>query len=120
MPASDQTGANMLPGRSLLHRLFPLIFAERPAINLAAATSLVLPIPAAGGGSIFPAAGLEERLAYGDLPGVVLLDEANRPRILSTFATVYLEERPDARHWYATGEGSSTFCGWPPGNRATS
>ena len=26
-----QTGANLLPGRSLLHRLFPLILAERPS-----------------------------------------------------------------------------------------
>ncbi len=87
-----QTGANLLPGRSLLHRLFPLILAERPATPDAAATSLVLPIPATSVGSSFPAAGLEERLAYGDLPGVVLLDEADRTRILSTFATVYLEE----------------------------
>ena len=87
-----QTGANLLPGRSLLHRLFPLILAERPSPTDAAATSFVLPIPATNAGSSFPAAGLEERLAYGDLPGVVLLDEADRARILSTFATVYLEE----------------------------
>ena len=87
-----QTGANLLPGRSLLHRLLPLILAERPAAPVAAATSFVLPIPATSVGSSFPAAGLEERLAYGDLPGVVLLDEADRTRILSTFATVYLEE----------------------------
>ena len=92
-----QTGANLLPGRSLLHRLFPLILAERPsptdaATPDAAATSFVLPIPATGVGSSFPAADLEERLAYGDLPGVILLDEADRTRILSTFATVYLEE----------------------------
>ena len=87
-----QTGANLLPGRSLLHRLFPLILAERPAAPDAAATSFVLPIPATSVGNSFPAAGLEERLAYGDLPGVVLLDEADRTRILSTFATVYLEE----------------------------
>ena len=92
-----QTGANLLPGRSLLHRLFPLILAERPsptdaATPDAAATSFVLPIPATGADSSFPAADLEERLAYGDLPGVVLLDEPDRTRILSTFATVYLEE----------------------------
>ena len=87
-----QTGANLLPGRSLLHRLFPLILAERPVATDAPATSFVLPISAAGAGSFFPAAGLEERLAYGDLPGVVLLDEADRTRILSTFAAVYLEE----------------------------
>ena len=87
-----QTGANLLPGRNLLHRLLPLILAERPAATDAAATSYVLPIPATRARNSFPAAGLEERLAYGDLPGVVLLDEADRTRILSTFATVYLEE----------------------------
>jgi predicted AAA+ superfamily ATPase len=87
-----QTGANLLPGRSLLHRLLPLVLAERPAATAAAATSYVLPLPTMRSGNSFPAAGLEERLAYGDLPGVVLLDEADRTRILSTFATVYLEE----------------------------
>ena len=87
-----KTGANLLPGRSLLHRLFPLILAERPAPTDAATTSFVLPIPATSAASSFPTAGLEERLAYGDLPGVVLLDAADRTRILSTFATVYLEE----------------------------
>ena len=86
------TGANLLPGRSLLHRLLPLVLAERPAPASAFAASLVLPMPPTTAGSTFPAADLEERLAYGDLPGVVLLDEAQRARILTTFATVYLEE----------------------------
>ncbi len=86
------TGANLLPGRSLLHRLLPLVLAERPAPAGAFAASLVLPMPPTKAGSTFPAADLEERLAYGDLPGVVLLDEAERARILATFATVYLEE----------------------------
>ena len=86
------TGANLLPGRSLLHRLLPLVLAERPAPASAFAASLVLRMPPTTAGSSFPAADLEERLAYGDLPGVVLLDEAQRSRILTTFATVYLEE----------------------------
>ena len=33
-----QTGANLLPGRSLLHRLLPLILAERPSPTDAAAS----------------------------------------------------------------------------------
>ena len=48
-----QTGANLLPGRSMLHRLFPLILAERPATTDAPANSFVLPIPATGAGSTF-------------------------------------------------------------------
>ena len=86
------TGANLLPGRSLLHRLLPLVLAERPAPASAFAASLVLPMPPTTAGSTFPAAALEERLAYGDLPGVVLLGQSQRARILATFATVYLEE----------------------------
>ena len=39
-----QTGANLLPGRSLLHRLLPLILAERPA---ATDTSAAPPVPSA-------------------------------------------------------------------------
>lgn len=86
------TGANLLPGRSLLHRLLPLVLAERPAPAAAHAGSFVLPLPSPAAHSRFPAAALEERLAYGDLPGVVLTDEAHRASILTAYATVYLEE----------------------------
>ena len=86
------TGANLLPGRSLLHRLLPLVVAERPAPAGTFDASLVLPMPPRGARSTFPAAGLEERLAYGDLPGVALADEAQRAGILTAYATVYLEE----------------------------
>lgn len=92
-----RTGANLLPGRSLLHRLFPLVMAERPApadrpAPGSPAASFILPLPAPAARAAFPPAGLEERLAYGDLPGVVLLDEAERARLLASFAAVYLEE----------------------------
>ncbi len=86
------TGANLLPGRSLLHRLLPLMQTERPAPAGRVAASFALPMPPTTARSTFPAADLEERLAYGDLPGVVLLDASQRARILTTFATVYLEE----------------------------
>ena len=86
------TGANLLPGRSLLHRLLPLVVAERPAPAGGVDASLVLPMPPGGARGTFPAAGLEDRLAYGDLPGVVLADEAQRAGILTAYATVYLEE----------------------------
>jgi predicted AAA+ superfamily ATPase len=69
------TGANLLPGRSLHHRLFPLVLAERPPTGTRAtrvASPLPLPVIATGDFPLFPAADLEERLAYGDLPGVVL------------------------------------------------
>lgn len=86
------TGANLLPGRSLMHRLMPLVLTERPAPAGAFADSLVLRLPARAARGAFPAADLEQRLAYGDLPGIVLAEEAQRARLLMAWATVYLEE----------------------------
>lgn len=94
-----KTGANLLPGRCFLHHLFPLIAAEQPpgGTPAAAPASVILPLPAragAGGepGALFPAWPLEERLAYGALPGIVLADAEDRPDLLRTYATVFLEE----------------------------
>jgi predicted AAA+ superfamily ATPase len=41
---------------------------------------------------LFPSAGLVERLAYGDLPGIVLLPEADRADVLRGYAIAHLEE----------------------------
>jgi predicted AAA+ superfamily ATPase len=91
-----RTGANLLPGRSFLHHLYPLTMAEHPPlperINYAV-SPLSLPWP---GGSApanpFPAWDLETRLAYGALPGVVASDEKDRPKLLRAYATIHLEE----------------------------
>jgi predicted AAA+ superfamily ATPase len=40
----------------------------------------------------FPAWGLEERLAFGSLPGIVAAQKADRADLLKTFVTVHLEE----------------------------
>ena len=73
-----QTGANLLPGRSFLHRLFPLTRLERPApvppIEFDAPA--LLPLPWLGEKSparLFPKTDLLERLAFGELPGVVTI-----------------------------------------------
>lgn len=91
-----QSGANLLPGRSLQHRLFPLTLAERPTPEKRprGASS---PLPFAFPGderpaNLFPAARLLERLAYGDLPGVTLAAEADRPDLLRSYAHAHLEE----------------------------
>ncbi len=93
------TGANLLPGRSMLHRLFPLVLAERPAADphlAAGATSIVLPLPKAPTRAqrspMFPPATLLDRLAFGDLPGVVLAAKVDREPLLRAYAQVYLEE----------------------------
>lgn len=91
------TGANLLPGRAVLHRLFPLVAAERPSEAPEGARHAPgespLPLPGApSGGTAFPAAPLLERLTYGELPGVVLADKRDREGVLRTYAHVYLEE----------------------------
>lgn len=84
------TGANLLPGRALLHRLMPLVLAERPPEPSAECLS-----PVAlqwGKENRFPAADLLQRLSYGELPGIVTLPEEDRADILRSYATIYLEE----------------------------
>lgn len=88
------SGANLLPGRSLQHRLFPLITAERPFPEPRIATA-GSPLPFAANDEskqLFPAVGLVERLAYGELPGVALLEERQRPAILRSYVVAHLEE----------------------------
>ena len=90
-----KSGANLLPGRCMLHRLFPLILAERPAPP---SHDVVSPAPLIGLGTAvaaeerFPAADIEERLAFGELPGVALLSDDDRCTILKSFVAVHLEE----------------------------
>ena len=90
-----RTGANLLPGRSFLHHLYPLVLWEHPPPRPKPHTlpSLV-PFGSAGEAprSPFPAWGLEERLAYGSLPGVVAADARDRPDLLRGFALIHLEE----------------------------
>jgi predicted AAA+ superfamily ATPase len=89
------TGANLLPGRCLLHRLHPLILPERPPRGeqrFRQHARLVPPGRTARLQSTFPAADLEERLAFGDLPGIVLLSQNDRGPILRSYVTMHLEE----------------------------
>lgn len=84
------TGANLLPGRALLHRMMPLVLSERPGKpSSECLTSMkldaVLP-------PLFPEADLLERLAYGELPAVAGLDPEDRALILQSYSTIYLEE----------------------------
>jgi predicted AAA+ superfamily ATPase len=90
------SGANLLPGRSFLHHLHPLVLAEQPAPQSAAAPGQS-PLPFPWPGDVhparpFPAWDLEPRLAYGALPGVVTSAETDRADILRAFTTAHLEE----------------------------
>ncbi|MFH0803140.1 MAG: DUF4143 domain-containing protein [bacterium] len=86
------TGANLLPGRSFLHRLFPLILPEHPAPQLKPSHSLS-PLPLAWKPrKPFPSSDLETRLAYGELPGIVAGPVADRPELLKAYTILHLEE----------------------------
>lgn len=88
------SGTNLLPGRSMLHRLFPLTTTERPSEPRGeAVANAVLPMrwtkqPT----SLFPGADLETRLAFGELPGISVAPERDRRSLLQTFAIAHLEE----------------------------
>lgn len=86
-----ESGANLLPGRSLLHRLHPLMLAERPGpggfkprLELLSSGSFV--------SSLRPNDDLIARMAFGDLPGVLSAPTDIRESLLRSYATIYLEE----------------------------
>ena len=90
------TGANLLPGRSLVHHLYPLTLAEHPAKEgkIPHATS-PLPFPWIDGKQAmhpFPEWDLLTRLTYGALPGIVTADKQDRQGLLKAYAFVHLEE----------------------------
>ena len=92
-----QTGANLLPGRSFLHRLFPLTLAERPPDETPAEFDAPPPLPldwpdGKSPAKLFPRAGLLVRLAFGELPGIVTADEAHRAEMLYAYTQLHLEE----------------------------
>jgi predicted AAA+ superfamily ATPase len=91
-----QGGANLLPGRSMLHRVAPLTLVEQPAPGPRSARSpspLPLPWPVLRGPTRpFPPADLVTRLAHGALPGIVTAPDGDRPDLLAAYAAVHLEE----------------------------
>jgi predicted AAA+ superfamily ATPase len=92
-----RTGANLLPGRSFLHYLYPLLVAERPfpesqSLKWPVTPPLPLPTPAGVKEPLFPPADLIERLTFGELPAIVVAPAAHRPEILRAYCLVYLEE----------------------------
>jgi uncharacterized protein len=89
------TGTNLLPGRSFLHRLYPLTMIEHPTdMDAKTAGIPVLRMTWSGGTgrNPFPSWGLEERLAFGSLPGIVAAAKRDRADALMTYATAHLEE----------------------------
>jgi uncharacterized protein len=91
------TGANLLPGRSVQHRLYPLVLPERPPPQVTRArqgppSPLPLPARRSSGEATFPPSDLTERLLFGELPGVALAGGRDRADLLRAYTVVYLEE----------------------------
>lgn len=88
------TGANLLPGRSILYRLYPLVLLERPPLE--APPRSHFPFQMASGrmpeDSRFPPAEITERLIFGELPGIITATTRHRPELLRSYTLVYLEE----------------------------
>ena len=66
------TGANLLPGRSMIHHLYPLTLTEHPAHEVCpapAVSPLAFSWPKGfAPANVFPTIDLMTRLAYGELP----------------------------------------------------
>ena len=86
-----QIGANLLPGRSLYHRLYPLVQAEISP-RLSPASILSSPSWSEPVARPFHAMSLVDRLAWGALPGIVTAPTEDRPALLKSYAAIYLEE----------------------------
>ncbi len=91
------TGVNLLPGRSFLHHLYPLVLVERPLSGAGKArertpSPLPLAVPGAVGEPWFPATALLERLTFGELRGVATAARDHRADLLRAYTLVYLEE----------------------------
>jgi predicted AAA+ superfamily ATPase len=90
---------NLLPGRSFLHKLYPLMLVEHPpspiSVDRVRHTLFPYILPWSDDWrptNPFPAWDLEERLAYGALPGIVAAEKSDRVELLNAFAAVHLEE----------------------------
>jgi len=91
-----RSGANLLPGRSFIHHLYPLTLIEHPAAGAKMPAPLSpLPLSWENGDHPprpFPVWDLTQRLAYGSLPGIVASEEGDRADLLKGFSSLHLEE----------------------------
>jgi predicted AAA+ superfamily ATPase len=102
------SGANLLPGRSIRYSLFPLTSPEYqeiaidglPVSSLLSQGSLIPALRVAQsdfgqetGQEAFPFRALEDRLLFGDLPGIATIESPSERRdLLKTYMTAHLEE----------------------------
>lgn len=85
-----QSSANLLPGRTHLYRLSPVLLQEQASSK----ESVILPLVNETGikQDKFPEQSLESLLIYGSLPGLFSESPASRSRTLAAYAELYIEE----------------------------
>jgi len=89
------TGANLLPGRSMLYRIYPLVVPERPFPEARPAKEGDSPLPLPSSRvkePRFPPTDLVTRLTFGELPGIAVAAPRDRAELLRAYCLVYLEE----------------------------
>jgi predicted AAA+ superfamily ATPase len=91
-----QTGADLLPGRSLHHRLYPLTLTERPPkpeeTNSADSPRAFSWADRKGVAKPLPFTDLRTRLAFGELPGVVTAQVGHRAELLRFYTVLHVDE----------------------------
>ena len=106
-----QTGSNLLPGRSIVHHLYPLMSVEYAPVAISGYPTGALlekgsAIPALWSmpesdafiSNPFPRRSLEDRLIFGDLPAIATESTVEaaagslRGDLLRTYASAYIEE----------------------------
>lgn len=85
-----QKSANLLPGRTHLYRLAPVLLPEITTHK----KSIIFPIAMKTSTSLskFPYRSLEDLLIYGSLPGLFAESPLSRSHTLATYAQLYIEE----------------------------
>jgi len=89
------TGANLLPGRSMLYRIDPLVAPERPFPESRPGMERESPLPLPASrvdDAWFPPTDLVTRLTFGELPGIAVAAPRDRGELLRAYCFVYLEE----------------------------
>ncbi len=82
------SSANLLPGRTHLFHLAPLILPERRGIR----ECRIFPVPDPLRDAGFPEPVLDELLLFGCLPGPTLETEKSRIKTIESYVDLYLEE----------------------------
>lgn len=84
-----RNASNLLPGRAHVFDLLPLIASERVGRD----GSTFFPSDLADGAAAgFPTASLEQRLLFGDLPGIAAASRDARVATLTAYSDTYLQE----------------------------